>query len=88
MIGQYLTQTNESATVPKTKNFCQLNKASVSSSSPKSVMDSRVHNIAFESFQKKTLHLGKWRDRGTEEREHTTKDSLNSHILTLIKSHH
>jgi len=27
MIGQYLPQTNESATVPKIQNFCQLNKA-------------------------------------------------------------
>ena len=29
MIGQYLSQTNESATVAKTKNFPQLNKALV-----------------------------------------------------------
>jgi len=29
MIGQYLSQTNESATVAKTKNFPQLNKAPV-----------------------------------------------------------
>jgi hypothetical protein len=29
MIGQYLPQTNESATVPKTQKFCQLNKALV-----------------------------------------------------------
>jgi hypothetical protein len=29
MIRQYLSQTNESATVPKIQNFCQLNKALV-----------------------------------------------------------
>ena len=28
MIGQYLPQTNENATVPKPKFFCKLNKAS------------------------------------------------------------
>ena len=27
MIGQYLAQTNESATVPEAKIFCKLNKA-------------------------------------------------------------
>jgi len=30
MIEQYLQQTNESATIPKIQNFCQLNKAQVS----------------------------------------------------------
>jgi len=30
MIGQYLPQTNESATVPKTFQFSELNKTSVS----------------------------------------------------------
>ena len=47
MIGQYLSNTNESATIPipKILKFCELNKALLVPKKPKIFQDSMSHQI-------------------------------------------
>jgi hypothetical protein len=61
MIGQYLPQTNESATVPKTQNFCQLNKAE----EPRGILQkTRLLSLSFfwqcDELAQKKNRLARW----------------------------